>query len=70
MGDISLDVLPVRAPRAPPTPAAARLGMANGRIAVCELSAEREGRRAAARREKGGPPPAREQAAWEVDLGW
>jgi hypothetical protein len=34
--------------------------MANGRVAVCELSAEREGKRAAARREKSGPPPARE----------
>jgi hypothetical protein len=66
VGDVSLDVLPVREPRAPPEPAAARLGMANGRVAVCELSAEREGRPAAARREKGGPPPAREQVAGKL----
>jgi RNA polymerase primary sigma factor len=34
VGDVSLDVLPVRAPGTPPEPAAARLGMANGRVAV------------------------------------
>jgi hypothetical protein len=42
MADIPLDMFPVPAPRAPSEPAATRLGVADGRIAVRDLSPEHQ----------------------------